>query len=81
MEIDQVNHVKRFDYYSKDIKQILEKNIIYSETGGQSSRFFGKKQVKRDNEKQSMIRDSAIGRLKEEENGQHNSPMVRGIQP
>jgi hypothetical protein len=28
-----------------------------------------------------MIRDSAIGWLKEEENGQHNSPMVRGIQP
>jgi hypothetical protein len=24
MEIDQVDHVKRFDYYSKDIKQILE---------------------------------------------------------
>jgi hypothetical protein len=24
MEIDEVNHVKRFYYYSKDIKRILE---------------------------------------------------------
>jgi hypothetical protein len=53
MEIDQVNHVKRFDYYSKDIKQILEKNIIYSETGGSRHGFLEKK-----NRSQGIMRNN-----------------------
>jgi hypothetical protein len=39
------------------------------------------KQVKRDKEKRLMKKQSIIGRLKEEKDGQQDSLVVRGIQP
>jgi hypothetical protein len=52
--------------------------IIY---GGLLTPFFGKKQVKKDKKKQPMKKWSTIGRLKEEENIQQDSPMVGRAQP
>jgi hypothetical protein len=51
MEIDHVDHVKRFDYYSKDIKRTSEqKDHLLRNWGHVLTPFFGK-QVKKDKEK------------------------------
>jgi hypothetical protein len=39
------------------------------------------KQVKKGQGEAADEKQSAIGRFKEKENGQHDSPMVRGIHP
>jgi hypothetical protein len=49
MEIDHVDHVKRFGYYSKDVKRISEqKDHLLRNWGGMCwHRFLKKKQVKK----------------------------------
>jgi hypothetical protein len=55
IEIDQVDHVKRFDYYSKDIKEISEqKDYLLLNWGACVDIVFLEKRVKRDKEKQPM---------------------------
>jgi hypothetical protein len=49
MEIDHVDHVKRFGYYSKDVKRISEQKDHLLRNGGGHvlAPFFEKKQVKK----------------------------------
>jgi hypothetical protein len=80
MEIDCVDHVKRCGYHSKDIKWIWEQkdNLLRNWGVCVDTIFWKKMQVKGEaaDEKQS-----AIGWLRKEKDGQQDSPIVRGIQP
>jgi hypothetical protein len=62
-----------------DLMKFRSRRLFTLKLGHVLTPFFWKKHVKRDKEEQLMKKQSAIGQLKEENNGQHDSLMVRGI--